>query len=139
MSERPHPLRVFLDVRDPWARRLLRDALSHDPQLRFVGTASGADILIGDQGATRAIQARSEPLVAPPSPTHAAEPSQLTEREHDVLQALAEGLSNGAMAERLGISTSTVKFHLAALFAKLGVHNRAEAVAAGVRRGEVLL
>jgi DNA-binding NarL/FixJ family response regulator len=66
-------------------------------------------------------------------------PELLTDRERAVLQLLAEGLGNRDIGEQLGISRSTVKFHIAALYEKLGVHRRAEAVAAGVRRGEVLL
>jgi len=63
----------------------------------------------------------------------AAEP--LTPREVDVLELLAEGLSNKGIAARLGISDQTVKFHVAAVAAKLGAHNRTEAVRLGVRRG----
>ncbi len=63
----------------------------------------------------------------------------LTDREREVVQALSEGLSNAAIGARLGISRSTVKFHLNAIFEKLGVHRRAEAVAMGIRRGDVLL
>jgi DNA-binding NarL/FixJ family response regulator len=133
VTERPHAVRVFIDVRDPWARRVLRDALGREADVRFVSSASAADVVVGDRGAT--------PAPAPPTPADADADADhtLTDRERDVLQALSEGLSNGAIAEQLGISRSTVKFHLAALFVKLGVRRRAEAVAAGVRRGEVLL
>jgi len=63
----------------------------------------------------------------------------LTSRETEVLELLAEGLSNKAIAARLGISTNTVKTHLELLFEKIGVSSRAEAVATGVRRGLLLL
>jgi DNA-binding CsgD family transcriptional regulator len=56
-----------------------------------------------------------------------------------VLQLVAAGLGNARIGEQLGISTSTVKYHLGAVFAKLGVHSRAEAVATGMRGGIVLL
>lgn len=59
----------------------------------------------------------------------------LSEREREVLAALAEGLSNKEIAARLHIAESTVKTHLANLFAKLQVNDRTEAVAAAVRRG----
>ena len=59
----------------------------------------------------------------------------LTPREVEVLQLLAEGLPNKAIAERLGISDQTVKFHLAAIFGKLGAANRTDAVRRALRRG----
>jgi DNA-binding NarL/FixJ family response regulator len=63
----------------------------------------------------------------------------LTSREREVLEALAEGLPNRAIAERLGISDQTVKFHVASVMAKLGASNRTDAVRRGVRRGLVTL
>lgn len=63
----------------------------------------------------------------------------LTPREIDVLNALAEGLGNKQIAARLAISEHTVKTHLAAIFEKLEVSNRTEAVMAGARLGLVLL
>ena len=63
----------------------------------------------------------------------------LTNREREILALLAEGLGNKQIAARLGISTNTVKTHLELVFEKLGVSSRAEAVAAGVRRGLLLL
>ena len=58
----------------------------------------------------------------------------LTRRELDVLGALGDGLSNKAVARRLGISQHTVKFHLESLFRKLGVTSRTEAVRKGLRQ-----
>lgn len=63
----------------------------------------------------------------------------LTPREMEILALVGEGDSNKAAARRLGISQHTVKFHLEAVFAKLGVRTRAEAVAEGLRRGVVEL
>lgn len=62
-------------------------------------------------------------------------PPPLTPRELDVLSAVAEGLANKQIAARLGISSHTVKTHLAAVYAKLGAASRAEAVTLGARRG----
>jgi DNA-binding NarL/FixJ family response regulator len=72
---------------------------------------------------------------APPAPGDAS----LTAREHEVLDALAEGMSNKAIARRLGISERTAKAHVAAILGKLGAATRTEAVTAGVRRGIILL
>ena len=63
----------------------------------------------------------------------------LTEREHEVLQLVAEGLANKQIALSLNISEHTVKFHLSSLYAKLGVTSRTEAVRTGARRGWVVL
>ncbi len=53
----------------------------------------------------------------------------LTPRELEVLAALAEGMTNKAIARRLDISLHTVKFHIESLFRKLGARTRTEAVA----------
>jgi DNA-binding NarL/FixJ family response regulator len=63
----------------------------------------------------------------------------LTPREIQVLELLAEGLSNKAIARRLGISDQTVKFHVASLSGKLGAANRTDAVRRAVRRGLIAL
>ena len=63
----------------------------------------------------------------------------LTPREIDVVERLAEGLSNKAIAARLGISDQTVKFHVASICGKLGAANRTDAVRRAVRRGLISL
>jgi two-component system nitrate/nitrite response regulator NarP len=55
--------------------------------------------------------------------------SQLTGRELQLLAELAQGATNDAIARRLGISGNTVKFHLKNLYGKLGIQNRAQAIA----------
>ncbi len=66
-----------------------------------------------------------------------AEP--LSERELEVLDVIAEGLSNKLIAHRLGISEHTVKTHVASIFAKLGAASRTEAVSIAIRSGLVML
>ncbi|MBW8868371.1 MAG: response regulator transcription factor [Acidobacteria bacterium] len=63
----------------------------------------------------------------------------LTSREVQVLELLAEGLANKAIAARLGISDQTVKFHVASISSKLGAVNRTDAVRRAVRRGLITL
>ncbi|GAC1364385.1 MAG: response regulator transcription factor [Herpetosiphon sp.] len=63
----------------------------------------------------------------------------LTGREQEVLQLLGEGLSNKQIARRLTISEHTVKFHVSAVFGKLGAVSRADAVSRGARRGLLTL
>jgi two-component system nitrate/nitrite response regulator NarP len=61
---------------------------------------------------------------------------QLTRREREVLNALAQGWSNTRISARLGISENTVKYHLKLIYDKLGVPNRATAVAQFMQRAE---
>jgi DNA-binding CsgD family transcriptional regulator len=58
------------------------------------------------------------------------ESSGLTAREREILEFVAEGKTNGQIAEQLWISTGTVRRHLENAYAKLGVHTRTAAVRA---------
>ncbi len=63
----------------------------------------------------------------------------LTSREIEILQLLALGLTNKQIAARLKISAHTVKFHVSAIFSKLGTNNRVEAVNLGLKNGLIVL
>jgi DNA-binding NarL/FixJ family response regulator len=63
----------------------------------------------------------------------------LTGREVQVLELMAEGLPNKAIAVELGISDQTVKFHVSSIAGKLGAANRTDAVRRAVRRGLIAL
>lgn len=76
---------------------------------------------------------RRLPRVARPST--AGNPFQLTAREVEVLTLLCAGLKNAAIAARLSRSVRTVDHHIAAIYAKLAVSSRSEAVAAALRAG----
>ena len=80
-------------------------------------------------------------LVAPDSIDHDEDgfDEPLTAREVQVLELLAEGLPNKAIAARLEISDQTVKFHVSSISGKLGAKNRTDAVRRAVRRGLVTL
>jgi len=73
----------------------------------------------------------------------AAEPhggaAALTPRELEILEMMAQGMSNRSIAGGLGISSQTVKFHVASILAKLGAASRTEAVTFGVRHGLIAL
>jgi DNA-binding NarL/FixJ family response regulator len=75
--------------------------------------------------------------VPKPAASNAGEP--LTRREREILTLLADGLGNKVIAARLGISDHTVKAHVGAIFDKLHVGTRAEAVALGLRLGLIAL
>ena len=66
-------------------------------------------------------------------------PTALTAREQEILEMIAEGMSNRIIANRLGISSQTVKFHVASILAKLGAGSRTEAVTFGLRQGLIAL
>jgi DNA-binding NarL/FixJ family response regulator len=75
-----------------------------------------------------------------PTQRGAAEPGSsinLTEREMQVLRGMSQGKSNGQIGRELYLSEDTVKTHARRLFRKLGVRDRAQAVAHGFRRGLV--
>jgi two-component system nitrate/nitrite response regulator NarL len=65
----------------------------------------------------------------------AADLPRLSPRELEVLRLVAEGLSTPQIAERLILSTATIKTHLQSVYEKLGVSDRASAVATAMRRG----
>lgn len=95
-----------------------------DPGLCAQMIARMSDATAGVVSAPRASEGTEEPLTA---------------REREVLQLLAEGLANKHIAQRLGISDHTVKFHVNAVMAKLGVQSRTEAVVRALRQGLVML
>ena len=66
-------------------------------------------------------------------------PRELTSRETQVLQLLAEGLPNKVIASQLDISEHTVKFHINSIMGKLGAQSRTDAVMRATRSGLILL
>ena len=76
---------------------------------------------------------------APPRDPAVSPVEALTPREQEVLQGLAQGLSNKLIARQLDISEHTVKFHVNAILGKLGAQSRTEAVVRATRAGLLLL
>jgi DNA-binding NarL/FixJ family response regulator len=67
----------------------------------------------------------------------AGEAPALTPRQRDILTLIARGRSNKEIAFALGIRERTVKFHVAALFARLGTSSRTEALVVALRTGVI--
>ncbi|MBF4160560.1 response regulator transcription factor [Nocardioides acrostichi] len=65
----------------------------------------------------------------------ASESTRLTDREHEVLVLLADGLGAGAIGNKLYLSESTAKSHIAKIYQKLGAANRAQALVTAMRVG----
>ena len=120
-------LRVYIDVSDVVTRRRVAALLHADGEIAVVGAAEDADLVL------------SERVVRAAAPASEAATGALSARELEVLRLVARGLGNKEIAAELGITTHTVKYHLAALLEKLGVRTRTEAVSLGVRRGLVPL
>lgn len=129
-------------------------ALIADPTLASEAWASGArGVLPRDAGpavidaALKAVVAGLTVMAPEMSPQRAKIEDraplplveQLTPRETEVLQLLAQGLPNKTIADRLNVSEHTVKFHVNAILGKLGVQSRTEAVILATRLGLVLL
>jgi DNA-binding NarL/FixJ family response regulator len=72
-----------------------------------------------------------------PNESTRTNPAGLTTREIEVLRFLAQGCTNAQLARRLHRSTKTVEHHVAAVLEKLGVHSRAQAVAAAYSMGVI--
>ena len=122
-------LRIHLSVDDPGARARLLALIRTDPGLVLVGRMEEADVVIGG----------AENLNVAGQGSVLDESAELTSRELEVLRLMGEGHGNRIIARELGISTHTVKFHVASVLAKLGAHTRTEAVARGMRQGLVPL
>ncbi|MEU5631189.1 response regulator [Streptomyces rishiriensis] len=105
---------------------LLKDA-PRDELFTAVRAAAEGRTVLSPAVATRLVTAVRAPR------TPAAEP--LSAREREVLALVARGTSNREIARELFISEATVKTHLTHLYAKLGVNDRAAAVAAAYERG----
>lgn len=98
---------------------LLKSAASIDILKAVKRIAEGAHV-VSDE-------VRELIVKAPPVP-------ELTERQRQILKSITEGLTNYAIATRLGISEDGVKRHVSAIFLKLGVESRAEAVSLAFRK-----
>jgi DNA-binding NarL/FixJ family response regulator len=119
---------------------------SGDDQI-FAAMEAGASGFVGkDAPAGEVVRAARHAAVSPRSficaglvgammRRQTSESSRLSEREHDVLLLLAEGLGAAAIGEKLYLSESTAKSHIARIYQKLGAANRAQALVTAMRTG----
>jgi DNA-binding NarL/FixJ family response regulator len=117
---------------------VLRPALGAGAQGALLRDAPPAQIA----AALTAIQAGLQVLTREPRAAGGgAEPvvESLTPREREVLELLVEGLPNKLIADRLGISENTAKFHVNSILGKLGAESRTEAVVRAARLGWVAI
>jgi DNA-binding NarL/FixJ family response regulator len=136
LAELPIPVILLMDpssshVANSALRSGIRGAISSDatPQeLESAVNAVNAGLVVTAAEFLRELHPFAEQLLEP-----------LSARELEVLDQLAEGLSNKLIAHRLNISEHTVKTHVASIFAKLGASSRTEAVSQAIRRGLVML
>jgi DNA-binding CsgD family transcriptional regulator len=119
--------RIVVQSPDPRLRALIGERLADLGEVVAVADGRGA-------GAAAVVQAEgddgAEAAGGPPGPA-----ASLTPRELEVLGLCAEGLANKEIADRLGVSAHTAKFHVESLLHKLGAANRAGAVKEGIRQG----
>ncbi len=119
---------------------------SGDEQI-FAAMEAGASAFVGkDAPSAEVVKAARHAVVSPRSflcaglvgammRRGAAESTRLSDREHQVLMLLAEGLGAGAIAQKLYLSESTAKSHIARIYQKLGANNRAQALVTAMRIG----
>jgi len=118
------PIRLTLNIEDKALANRLAALLANVPGLQVVGSSESADVTLV---VSNVVSAPGDDDVV------------LTARELEVLTLLAEGMSNKAIARRLGISVHTAKFHVGALIDKLDAIGRTDAVAQAARRGVIHL
>jgi DNA-binding NarL/FixJ family response regulator len=124
---------VFGALRAGAAGFLLKDASPETLLAAIRAVASGQGLIAPE--VTRRLIARF--AASAPDPTRRHELERLSEREREVLVEIAQGRSNGEIAQRLFIEEATVKSHVSSILLKLGLHSRVQAVILAYESGLV--
>ena len=112
---------------------LLKDARAEE-LCEAVRLAAAGDALLSPAITRKLIESYTR---RPPASTHPAQLAELTPRELEVLTLVARGLSNADIARELVVGDATVKTHVARIFSKLDLHDRAHAVVVAYESGLV--
>jgi DNA-binding CsgD family transcriptional regulator len=128
LIDEDEPVVVAVTIEDGRLAERLIAALQEAPGIRLARAGEPAD------AALVAVDARPAR-----SSTQIPDDMALTPRELEVLALMAEGASNKAIAQRLGISVHTAKFHVGQVLDKLDATGRTDAVAHAARRGVIQL
>ncbi|WP_200837537.1 response regulator [Ruania rhizosphaerae] len=130
---------AFAGLRAGASGFLLKDT---DPEelVAAIRTVYAGDAVVSPRITRRMLEMFAPSLPSAPAPPSAGDvlPDRapgLTEREHEVLLAIAEGLSNSEIATRLYVSEATVKTHVGKVLAKLGLRDRVQAVVYAYENG----
>jgi DNA-binding CsgD family transcriptional regulator len=124
-------MRVFVAGTSDEERRRIREQVTHAGWV-IVDQPGDADFVVGPVAVWRAGTDTTASSIRDPEDRPV---ESLTPRELDVLVLLADGVGNREIASRLEISEHTVKFHLSAIFGKLGASTRTDAVRRALRSG----
>jgi len=124
-------MRVFVAGTSDEERRRIREEATRAGWV-VVDTPGDADLVVASVAVWRA---ETDPTGSSTRDREDRPVESLTPRELDVLVLLADGVGNREIASRLEISEHTVKFHLSAIFGKLGASSRTDAVRRALRSG----
>ncbi|HEX7464712.1 MAG TPA: response regulator transcription factor, partial [Actinomycetota bacterium] len=127
--------RLLVEAVEAGASGFLRKEEAADEVLAAAKAAAEGEVLIDPTLLTRLLHQVAQEREARRDALALFE--ELTEREREILQLLAQGTRNDDIARKLFISPQTVQTHVRNLLAKLGVHSKLEAVAFAVKHGAI--
>ena len=113
------------------AQGYLLKSLSTEEFLASLDRLTRGELAISNQDINRIVEGLVGLVNQPPEPSR----DTITEREAELLQLVADGLSNKAIAQNLSISENTVKYHMRQILFKLDAQNRTEAAILAVQAG----
>ena len=114
---------------------LLKDIEPEDLVPALEAAVQGGNVVAQELVGSLARLVGGQPGPQPAAPRPAAPFAELTPREHEILECIADGMSNKMIARALDITDGTVKLHVKAILRKLGMRSRVEAAVAAVEHG----
>lgn len=132
-------IRVVVVGESSLVRAGLAAAIAHSDRFEVVGTSDLADSRALCESTAAAAVLVEAGTYSGWTPFARDRAGVLTPRETEVLRLMADGASNKIIAQKLGISDHTAKFHVTSILSKLNAGTRTEAVMLGVRMGLIYL